>query len=122
MPLSEEEQRILHEMERKLYEHDRAFVERVSAEIRRHHLGKATRWALLGFLSGFVLLLAAFRSSVLLGTLGFLVMVACALLFAHGVREAGSPLVERLGHALHRRASGERGGLRRLGSRFRRDA
>ena len=88
VPLSEEEQRILHEMEQKLYEHDRAFADRVSHGASRLHAPRAGRWSLLVLLAGFVLLLTTFRLSVVLGALGFFLMLGGLLLFARHLREA----------------------------------
>jgi len=82
VPLSEEEQRILHEMEQKLYEHDRAFVDRVSTVVHRHRGARPDRWPILTFVGGFALLVLSFRSSVVLGALGFVVMLISALAFA----------------------------------------
>ncbi|MGD1011038.1 MAG: DUF3040 domain-containing protein [Acidimicrobiales bacterium] len=88
MPLSEEEQKILHEMEEKLYKHDRAFADRVSTESPHISKRHATRASVVAFIVGFVVLLALFRSSVLLGALGFLIMLVAAVVFVH---EAGMP-------------------------------
>lgn len=88
MPLSEEEQRILHEMEQKLYEHDRAFVDRVRAEGPGSVARRSARWSAAVFVAGFAVLLVSFRSSLLLGTFGFLVMVLAALLFERSARQA----------------------------------
>jgi Flp pilus assembly protein TadB len=96
MPLSEEEQRILHEMEQKLYEHDRGFADRVSTAARRHRSGRSGRsgrGSVLVFFLGLVLLLVSFSWSVLLGSVGFLIMLFAALAFAH---HAGSS-TQRLG-------------------------
>ncbi|MDA8038301.1 MAG: DUF3040 domain-containing protein [Actinomycetota bacterium] len=90
MPLSEEEQRILHEMEQKLYEHDREFVARVSHGSSRLHAPRAARWSVVVFVAGFALLLTTFRFSVALGALGFFVMLAATLLFSQNVRDGAS--------------------------------
>ena len=88
MPLSEEEQRILHEMERNLYENDRAFVDRVRSEGPHSIARRSARWAVVLFVAGFLILLVSFRSSLLLGTFGFLVMLLAALAFEHSARQA----------------------------------
>ena len=87
MPLSEEEQRILHEMEQKLYEHDPGFRGRVEARARHSLAGRSTRWSVLIFVIGFVVLLVAFRSSTVIAVFGFLVMLFAAL----DVRALGAP-------------------------------
>jgi hypothetical protein len=91
MPLSEEEQRILHEMEEKLYQHDRAFADRVSTRSQHRPHGRTGRGWVVVFVAGFVLLLVEFGSSVLLGSLGFLIMLAATMAFVHQARHADSP-------------------------------
>lgn len=81
VPLSEEEQRILQEMEQSLLEHDREFVDRVSSASRRLRFSRGAKWSALGFALGTVLLLTQFRSSLLLGSLGVVVMTISALIF-----------------------------------------
>ncbi len=88
VPLSEEEQRILHEMEQRLYEHDRAFVDRVRSETPRTLARRSARWAVFVFCAGFAVLLVSFRSSLLLGTFGFLVMLCASLMFERSARQA----------------------------------
>jgi len=90
MPLSEDEQRILQEMEQTLREHDREFVARVDHSSHRLDAAKSARWSMLGAVAGFVLLLSTFRFSVALGTAGFLVMLASTLVFAQHLRQAPS--------------------------------
>ena len=103
MPLSEEEQRILHEMEEKLYEHDRAFADRVSTKSQHHPRGRSGRGWVVAFVAGFVLLLVSFGSSVLLGSLGFLIMLGATLGFVNRARTFRhawfrfSPGLKRLG-------------------------
>ena len=91
MPLSEEEQRILHEMEQKLYEHDRAFAQRLRSGGSRWSAERSLRWSVLLLAGGFALLVLTFRSSLLLGTFGFLVMLLASFLVERSVRMARSP-------------------------------
>lgn len=88
MPLSEEEQRILHEMEQKLYEHDRGFAHRVRADRSRHAANRSLRWALVLLIVGFAILILTFRSSLLFGTIGFLVMLLAAFLVDRSIGRA----------------------------------
>jgi hypothetical protein len=90
MPLSEEEQRILHEMEEKLYEHDRAFADRYSNKSQHRPHGRSGRGWVVAFVAGFVLLLVSFGSSVLLGSLGFLIMLVATMAFVHQARSTDS--------------------------------
>ena len=81
MPLSEDEQRILQEIERNFYDSDPAFAREVSTTTLYRHAGRNLKWAGAGFVAGLVILILGFTQSVLLGFVGFLVMVGCAFLF-----------------------------------------
>jgi Protein of unknown function (DUF3040) len=85
VPLSEDEQRILHEMEQKLYEHDRGFADRVRSA---HTFHRPMRWSIGIFVAGLAIVLLSFSSSLLLATFGFLIMVFASLLFERGARHA----------------------------------
>lgn len=86
MPLSEEEQRILHEMEKKLFEHDRGFIGRDRGP--RSFASRSLRASVALFVAGFAIVVISFRSSVLLATFGFLVMLLSAVMFERGLRHA----------------------------------
>lgn len=79
-------------MEQKLREHDRDFVERVSHRAYRLQATRGTRWSVLAFLAGTVLLLATFTSSIALGVFGLIVMVISALCFAQQVSPSARSL------------------------------
>ena len=89
MSLSEEERRILREMEQTLREHDRAFAERIS---RTHFLSswKNPRWAVLAFIGGFSLMLVTFTFSTLIGALGFVVMLLSSIVLLQHVHQRGA--------------------------------
>jgi Flp pilus assembly protein TadB len=120
MPLSEEEQRILHEMEQKLYEHDRAFADRVSTKPARRPSNHSGRGWVIAFIAGFVLLLVAFGSSLLLGSLGFLIMLGAAVVYVYRVRQSDSARFGGLKGSPRRSGMGDELSemRRRLRSRF----
>lgn len=89
MPLSEDEQRILHEIEQQFYESDPAFARGVGQTTLYRHAGRNLKWAALGFLAGFFLLVGAFATSLFLGFVGFAVMLACAFVFERNLRKMG---------------------------------
>ena len=89
MPLSEDEQRILHEIEQQFYESDPAFAREVAKTTVYRHAGRNLKWAALGFFVGFAVLIASFSSSVILGFAGFLVMLASAFVFERNLRRMG---------------------------------
>src|SRR5437660_3751901 len=89
VPLSEDEQRILHEIEQQFYEHDPDFAREVGSTTLYRHAGRNLKWAAMGFVGGFALLIASFATSLFLGFTGFLVMLACAFVFERNLRKLG---------------------------------
>jgi predicted phage tail protein len=86
MSLSEEERQILHQMEQSLRRHDRAVVDRV-LNAKMLTSKKTARWAVAAFVAGFALLLVAFGASVLLGGLGFVIMLCSSLVLLRHFRQ-----------------------------------
>ncbi len=78
MPLSDHEQKILEEIERRLAEEDPRLVEQVGRTDLYTHLAQRIRISALAFFVGFVLLLM-FVVSVWAAALGFVVMVLSSL-------------------------------------------
>ena len=89
MPLSEEEQRILQEIEANLTATDPGLVQQVSETTLYRHAARAIKWAVVGFVAGLVLLLFTFTQVLFLGVVGFLVMLACLLVIERNVRKIG---------------------------------
>ena len=89
MPLSEDEQRILQEIEQQFYEHDPHLAREVGSTTLYRHAGRNLKWAALGFVAGFALLIAFFATNLILGFVGFLIMLGCAFLFERNLRKLG---------------------------------
>ncbi len=91
MPLSEDEQRILQEIEQQLYASDPELAREVSSTTVYRHAGRNLKWAALGFVGGIVLMVAslALFGSYLLAFAGFLVMLAAALFFQRNLYKIG---------------------------------
>ena len=89
MPLSEDEQRILQEIEKNFYDSDPEFAREVRETSLYRHAGRNLKWATAGFVLGLVILVLSFASSLILGTLGFGVMLACAVVFERNARKMG---------------------------------
>ena len=89
MPLSEDEQRILQEIEQQFYEHDPALAREVGSTTLYRHAGRNLKWAAMGFIAGFAVLIAFFATNLVLGFVGFLVMLGCAFLFERNLRKLG---------------------------------
>ena len=92
MPLSEQEQRLLDEMERSLYQNDAEFV----ASVARAQQGRRSyTWLVSGVLIGLagvaVLVLGVVLRQPLVGVLGFVVMFAGALVALGSPRRPVAP-------------------------------
>ncbi|MSV41168.1 MAG: DUF3040 domain-containing protein, partial [Actinobacteria bacterium] len=96
MPLSEDEQRILHEIEANLSATDPKLVQQVSDTTLYRHAARMIRWAVLGFIGGLVLMLATFTSVLALGLVGFLVMLFCLLVIERNARKMGRAGMESI--------------------------
>jgi hypothetical protein len=116
MPLSEHEQRILEEIERRLAEEDPRLDQSIGQYTLTVHLLRRIRWSLLGLLFGFLMLML-FVVSIWIAIAGFALMVCSAMLIYHYLKQMGRDQLRQL----------ERGGrlsptaaLARLTERFRR--
>ena len=91
MPLSEDEQRILHEIEQQFYETDPAFAREVESTTLYRHAFRNIKWATLGFLAGVgVLVWALLNGNVVVAFVGgFLVMLVSAIWFEQNARKLG---------------------------------
>ena len=116
MPLSEDEQRILQQIEQQFYESDPEFAQQVSASGLERHAGRNLKLGVVGFLTGLVAVVATLPIHVALAFVGFLVMLGSLLvvdrsartLGRQGLRRVTASLVggrlrERLGGAAPRR-------------------
>ena len=88
MPLSEHEQKILEEIERRLAEDDPKLVEQVGRTDLYTHLARRIRLAALAFVLGFFSLLL-FAVSLWIAFAGFAVMVVSALLIYRYLGQLG---------------------------------
>ena len=123
MPLSEDEQRILKEIEANLSVTDPKLVQQVSDTTLYRHATRMIKWAVAGFIAGLVVLLTTFTSVLALGVVGFLIMLFCLLVIERNVRKIGRAGLESLTGSLRGGALkgmfGETG--RRWRERWRRD-
>ena len=121
MPLSEHEQRILDEIEKRLAEEDPRLVESVSRTSLTTHLIRRIRWSLLVFILGFAMLMLFVlpQFGLWAAVVGFVLMLGSALLVYHYLKQMGRDQLRQL----------ERGGrlsitaaLARMAERFRRQS
>jgi Protein of unknown function (DUF3040) len=93
MPLSEHEQRILAEIERRLLEEDPKFAHQVGSSFRAH-LGRRLKLAVVGFVLGLVVVISStFLENVAVGVAGFVIMLASVFVFVRTMRRRAT--VER---------------------------
>ena len=104
MPLSEHEQRILHELEQSLYQEDPDFAERVRSETVYRHAGRYYIWSALVFVAALVFMFFTFSSSVILGFVGVVVMFLSGVVFANNARRMGKAGIDDISRSLHSRS------------------
>ncbi len=125
MPLSEDEQKILHQIEQQFLEHDPVLAgELENTTLWRHALNRM-KWATAAFFLGVVVLIVALATatSFVVAFGGFVVMLAATLWFERNARKLGRAGWE------HVSGSARTGGLRdylggtqqRMRDRFNRD-
>src|SRR5919206_1427221 len=95
MPLSDHEQRILEEIERRLAEEDPRLADQVANTSLYSHLARRIRWASVAFLLGFVMLLA-FALSLWVAAAGFATMLLSTLLIYRYLKQMGREQVRAL--------------------------
>ena len=117
MPLSEDEQRILREIEENLSATDPKLVQQVSDTTLYRHSARVIKWAVVGFIAGLLLMVFTFTSTLILGVVGFLVMLGCALAIEHNVRKLGKAGMESLTGSM--RSGAIKNMLGNAGSRWR---
>ena len=88
MPLSDHEQRILEEIERRLAEDDPAFVEQVGRTDLYTHLARRIRLSSIAFCIGLVMIML-FVWSVVVAAIGFVVTVLSAVMLYRYVGQLG---------------------------------
>lgn len=96
MPLSDHEQKILEEIEKRLQEEDPRFADQVARTSLYSHVARRIRWGALAFLGGFVMLML-FAVSVWAAIAGFGVMLASALFVYHELRRMGGDQIRAVG-------------------------
>lgn len=101
MPLSEDEQRILTEIEQQFYASDPG----LAVEIENHsvyaHCLRQMKWAGALFVAGVVILVVALASasSFIVSFAGFVIMLAAALWFERSLRKMGRAGMDQLGRS-----------------------
>lgn len=121
MPLSEDEQRILLQIEQEFYDTDPDFAREVGQTTLYRHAFRNIKWGTLGFVIGVVLLVLALSVHYLLAFGGFLVVFASAIFIERNARKLGRAGMQQITSSVRANGVGEAlGGVgKRLRGRFR---
>lgn len=107
MPLNENEERILHEIERRFYAQDPESAERIASMSLPRYLARNCKWAALGFVVGLIVLVASFVSNWVVAVIGFVIMLASAISLTHSLRKMGRHGVEQVRASMQSRSLNE---------------
>jgi hypothetical protein len=117
VPLSEDEQRILQQIEAQLYESDPALAREVANTTLYSHAFRTLKLALFGFVVGCLVMVFTLAISFLLAFGGFLVMLVSALFFVRAARTLGRAGLEQMTQSM--RSAGLRDYFGNTGQRMR---
>jgi hypothetical protein len=107
VPLNENEERILHEIEQRFYDNDPESARRIDSTTLPRYLARNCKWAAGGFVLGLVVVFLGFSSSWIVGAFGFLVMLASAIILIRDLRRMGRHGLEQLGNSMKGRKFNE---------------
>ena len=117
MPLSEDEQRILSEIEQQLYETDPALAREVGSTTVYTHAFRNMKWSMLGFVVGVIFLWMTLSVHFVVAFIGFLIMLASAFMFERSARQLGQVGLQQMTQGM--RGAGIRDYLGSTGNRMR---
>lgn len=99
MPLSEDEQRILRQIEEQL-QSDPKFANAVSSSGLYKHSARTLRWAVVGLVGGLVLLVVGLQVHFLAAFLAFAVMLGCLVVIERNARAMGKAGIQDVAASL----------------------
>ena len=117
MPLSEEEQRILSEIESQLRASDPDLARQVSSTTVYSDALRKLRWGVVAFVTALALSVALLTVNYLLAFLGFLAMTSAAVVIERNARRMGRAGINEASRAL--RTGGLRGYFNSAGQKAR---
>lgn len=118
MPLSEDEQAILLQIEQEFYETDPEFAREVGETTLYRHAWRNIKWALAGFAVGLGILIAALSVGFILAFIGFLVMFGATIVIERNARKLGRVGLEHVTGSV--RSGGLKNAVGGLGERMKR--
>jgi len=117
VPLSENEQRILSEIEAQLAQSDPGLVREVAKTTVYSQALRNVKWATAAFLAGVAVMVMALSSHFLFAFVGFLIMLVAALAVERNARHLGKTGIAQISQRV--RASGIAERMPEPGQRFR---
>ncbi len=96
MPLSDDEQKILSQIEQQLHETDPDLANEVATTTVYTHAARNIKWSVLGFIVGLAFIILTISVSFWLAFLGFAIMLAAALYFEQNMRRLGKAGMNQL--------------------------
>ena len=108
MPLSEDEQRILQDIERSFYETDPKFARSVESSSLYRHAARNCKWAVAGFVLSLVVLLVSFIEFPIVGFAGFLGMLAATAVFVQNIRRISTAGIHDVAESERAREVGQK--------------
>jgi len=122
VPLSEDDQRIFRDIENSFYESDPDFARRVANSPGVvGHAARNMKLAALGFVVGLVGVVALLTAGPVFSFLGFVLMVASALVFVDSARKAGKIGLQSLNEVVKERRESLDEARQRIRDRRKRD-
>ena len=123
VPLSDDEQRILHQIEKEFYDSDPEFAREVSETTLYRHALRNIKWAVIVAVMGLVGVVAALQVHFGLAFVAFLTIFVCAVVIERNLRKMGKAGFQKVtGQVRSGQIRANMGGLsERMRNRMRRD-
>jgi hypothetical protein len=123
VPLSNDEQRILHQIEKEFYDSDPEFAREVSETTLYRHALRNIKWAVIVGVVGLIGVVAALQVHFGLAFVAFLVIFVCAIVIERNLRKMGKAGFQKItGQVRSGQIRANMGGLsERMRNRMRRD-
>ena len=124
VPLSDDEQRILHQIEKEFYDSDPEFAREVSETTLYRHALRSIKWAVIVGVAGIIGVIATLQIHFGLAFVAFLAMFVCAVVIERNLRKMGKAGFQKVtGQVRSGQMRANIGGLsERMRNRMRRDA
>ena len=123
VPLSDDEQRILHQIEKEFYDSDPEFAREVSETTLYRHALRSNKWAVIVGVAGIIGVIATLQIHFGLAFVAFLAMFVCAVVIERNLRKMGKAGFQKVtGQVRSGQMRANIGGLsERMRNRMRRD-